>query len=386
MRVGVPLFLLVVGTRLVLADETQWLTAASLAASPGWDEPSAVSISPDAQALVFRRDEQRNPAGREPGRHELVFLNLSTQQVQAVLELPNAGYVRLGVSRDGQQVAVLHTLSGADWQPFVVSVWDPNRGDGGLKDYGYPAYELVRTGAVREWLDGTPFGAPVFSPDGGKVAFFARHVTQNGQGAPQGATDSVAVLDLASSKSVAFDLPFLSGSRAAHYWYLGWNNDGSVVYAVANDAEPRRVSRPGTADIAKAHEGSNGSTRKLFKCSLGDRRLTVVGRVPSGTLGIGETSDIVVANGVDTGDQAVPSEGRGSGFGIVPIARLEQHHTEGEDSVSATALNSTITEVKTLGGETSFRLADVFAGKVHTFVVGWLNGKRVVLRQAAGPH
>jgi hypothetical protein len=385
MRVGLLLFWLIAGARLVLAEETQWLTVASLAAAPGWDEPSAVSIGPDAQALVFRRDEQRNAASREPTRHELVFLNLATQQVQAVLDLPNAGYVRLGVSRDGHQVAVLHTLGGADWQPFVVSVWSPDRGDGVLKEFGYPCYELVRAGAVRQWLDGTPFGAPVFSPDGGKVTFFARHVTQNGQGSPQGATDSVAVLDLAFRTSVAFDLPFLSGSRAAHHWFLGWNNDGSVVYAVADDAEPRRMSRTGTADIAEEHSCPGGSIGTLFRCTLVDGRVSVVGRVPLGTVGFGEAADIVVARGERGRDRAMQPEGRGSGFSIVPIARLEHLHKQGEDSVGERVLDATIAEVKILGGENSFGIGDVFAGKAYTFVVGWLNGKRVVLRQAGGP-
>jgi len=372
----------VVMTQIAAAGETQWVKKFSFVGSNRWDISTAYAISADSQVLVFRRDEHRDTPRKEAWRHELVYVDLVTGQERAVLQLSDSGYARLGVSRDGRQVAVLHAPGGADWRPFFVSVWQPLSGEQLFKNYTCPCYELMSSEGATESIEGTPFGDPVFSPDGTKVAFFGRHIRQNRKTGTEGATDAVGVLNLGSGRSVAFDLPFLTKSQTSHYWYLGWGENGLSICAIAHGDYRETVHEKTATGYSEVHQSPPDWA--AYRCSLADGGTTLVGGVPLSTLGFG-ANDAIIVSDVDTERESLPpSAWHRTGFGLVPINRLEQLGHGGSRSVQALALATTITKITAPREENNFRLSEVFVGKAHTFVVGWMNGVRVVLEHLVG--
>jgi hypothetical protein len=388
MRIRYLVPLLLVAAQAGSAADATWVKSFSFSDPTGeWEMQGACALNPDAQVLVYQRDE--HPAYREttPSRSELVYFDLRTGAQRATVALPFPDRVRLAISADAQTVGVFHKLEFRRAEPMSISIWRPFSGVTELKDYGARAYELPPVGGRDAAVVGVDFGAdPVFSPDARQVAFSGQYSWWVSQSAtPQAAVqDAVGVLDLDEAKVSAIVLPFSTSAGGRHLWHLAWSANGQTIWVTAHGPyESQRFERKGTVSVPVEVLPADWT---LFRCSVADRTATAVASVPPSILGIDPDGDVIVSD-VDR-----KLEGNGpfwwhrTAFGLIPISELEAQAKGGAEAARVLALEAKTTKVVPAGGG-EFRLERVFIGKSHTYVIGWLNKERVVLERASpGPQ
>jgi hypothetical protein len=348
--------------------ESRYTLSCAGAGLPRWEATNAYAAAPEASVFAYERWERLQMPAARPEGHQLVYVDLSSGQERAVLELARGASLSgaISISRNGSAVAVMRQNFSSDWQPYMVSIWFPRTDPNSLHDYERTLeFKTLEKELSFDVVSGVGSSVSI-APDGTKVAYVAavsHQASQTEESSPVevSANMAIGILDLGTGDISVINLPF-KRPRGGLDWQLCWSDDGSVVYAALHgDSEHwMTTSLPtggGTSILVEPQ-------RALYKCSPNDGSVVALGELPTGRLEFDGFDDVTT---ISTRRADQPGAVVGS-YSVRPLRQESGAETQPASALSAGLAGET--DVAVCPREASLvTIRDVFPGPTRTFTL-----------------